>query len=249
MSHDLICGTAEQLGNAEFSDQEFAESLLNFLLDQGTENFDKLVDEGAKCYKGLRYSLPMLGTFEREERQVVEKEKKERLKRQKMDDLKKPENIAALKKTDKGAEKINSYYIQIEQICKDREGTVPYYELISHPDDFMATVDNAFQVSFLIRDNFIGLKIISGEIYVYLVDNPVLTFQSGISAETIQCVSSINPKLWRDNVQKYKIENPLLICDVEQAQAENSFAQITQMEDSDSDWDSNEGFLLNKVLL
>jgi hypothetical protein len=235
MSHDLICGTADQLGNAEFSEREYAESLLNYLsISQGSDNFEKIADEAAKCCKGFRYSLPLLGTFEREERQAIEKERKERMKRQKnTDELKRPENIAALKKTDKGAEKINSYHIQIERICRDRKGCVPYAELITNPDDFMLTVDNAFQVSFLIRDGLIELKKHKGEPHIFLVANPIRSTQSGVSAETVQCVSSINPKLWRENIKRFKIKEPLLISDLECN--DNSLANLTQIEDSDSD--------------
>lgn len=69
MSHDLMGSTVEKLGNVEFSDQEFRDALMNFLTsDTGHENFNKLADEAAKCCSSVRFSNPLLGTFEREVR-------------------------------------------------------------------------------------------------------------------------------------------------------------------------------------
>ncbi len=225
----------EKLGHCDFTDREFKDAIFNFLTaDQGHEDFSKLVSEAAKCSKIFRYSIPLLGTFEREERELTEqdKPKKNRFRgKGTSDNLKKPDKIAAMRKADKGAEKINSYQVQIERICKERDGEeIPYYELITHPTDFMITVDNAFQISFLIRDSLIGLKKEhDGEPIVHLTGIPINRSQfrqhGTQDTETIQCVVSLNPKIWQENVEKYRIREPLLTSNV---QSGESNTQATQ---------------------
>lgn len=118
MSHDLMGSTAEKLGNVDFSDDEFIANLINFLtVDTGIEDYEKLACEAAKAIATARYQLPLLGTFEKDIRIEPEKVQKDRKKRQKNEDeLKQPEKISALKKTDKGGEKINTVVTQIEKV-------------------------------------------------------------------------------------------------------------------------------------
>lgn len=192
--------TVEKLGNAEFSDREYKEAIINFLtINDGTEDYDKLAQEAAKCCMSVKFSMPLLGTFDKEERVIPEKEKKERQKRTKnTEELKKPEKIAALTKSDKGAEKINSYNVQIQRICQKRGSSVPYNELITDPGDFMATIDNAFQVAFLIRDGLIKLETVDEEPHVFVTENTSKASQAQIDPSTTsQCVPFFNPKIWK----------------------------------------------------
>lgn len=95
----------------------------------------------------------------------------------------------------------------------------------------MITVDNAFQVSFLVRDGLIGLKEINDDIYIYVVDQTAKS-KSSISTpnpkpkESVQAIFSINPTMWRENVKKYKIKHPMLdpdYVDLNSSQASQVF--------------------------
>lgn len=45
------------------------------------------------------------------------------------------------------------------QICRlNKNKSVPYYKLIIDPNNFMNTIHNAFQISFLFRDGVIALE-------------------------------------------------------------------------------------------
>jgi hypothetical protein len=229
MGHDLMGTAAEKLGNVEFTDREYLQAITNFVTSRdGNENFRKLANVAAKCSRVYRISIPLLGTFEREEREndgPASAKKKRILKGNKnTDELKRPDKIAAMQKQDKGAEKINSYHVQIERICKKRESEeIPYYELITHPTDFMITVDNAFQVSFLIRDGLIGIRKENGEPIVHLTGAPVASqmfsqSQSTSSKDTIQTVLSINPRKWKESVKRFKVQVPLLVPNLQDSE-------------------------------
>lgn len=51
---------------------------------------------------------------------------------------------------------IFSIYWQLYE--KNKRKPIPYYELVIDPRDMMNTFDNAFQLSFLFRDGYIGFE-------------------------------------------------------------------------------------------
>lgn len=99
------------------------------------------------------------------------------------------------------------------KVCRERNtDTIPYYEFIIHHKDFMKTVDNAFQVSFLVRDSIVGLKNEDNEPLLYLYDCDPMTNQSQHEdTESVQCVLSLTPKVWKQNIKRYKISKPLMV--------------------------------------
>ncbi|CAO1325514.1 unnamed protein product [Diamesa serratosioi] len=216
MSHDLIGSTAEKIGKCDFTDHEYSAGLLNLMtIDYGYENFDSLGEHAIKCCKTSRFLLPMLGTFEYDEGMREEKPKKERQARIKKTVHEKtaPEAVGKLQKKDKGAEKINAVRSEMQRVCRERNtDTIPYFEFIVHPKDFMKTVDNAFQVSFLVRDSIVGLKNDNSEPFLYLYDcDPMVNPSQHEETESVQCVLSLTPKIWKQNIKKYNIKKPLMI--------------------------------------
>lgn len=99
------------------------------------------------------------------------------------------------------------------KVCRERNtDTIPYYEFIINPHDFMKTVDNAFQVSFLVRDSIVGLKNDDKEAFLYLYDCDPMTNQSQHEdTESVQCVLSLTPKVWKHNIKRYKLKKPLMM--------------------------------------
>lgn len=121
MSHDLVSSTAEKLGNVEFSDDEFVMSLLNFITtENAVESFNILLPEANKSIYSTKHSISLLGTFDPSESQSQKPEKvkapRQKRKVATQSEMKAPEKISVLKKSDKGAEKINTTLIQIENV-------------------------------------------------------------------------------------------------------------------------------------
>ena len=64
-----------------------------------------------------------------------------------------PDTVAPSNHEEKRAQKLNQVLVQIKELYQNNGNQpIPYYKLIIDPNDFMITVDNAFQVSFLFRD-------------------------------------------------------------------------------------------------
>lgn len=227
MSHELMGSTAAKIGNSDFSEDEYITALTNMFTEgNGDYNFDQLADAAVKCCKTSQFSVSLLGTFDFDAAPRPEKARKERQKRKtETTETKEPMNVTQLKKSHKGAERINVVRTEIQRVCRERNSdAIPYYELICHPTNFMKSIDTAFSISFLVRDGFLGLKKVNKEPYVYLYD-PDPTRRSQItqhSSDTVQCVMSLNPKGWREYVRRYKIVEPLLkIDDVEEGETED----------------------------
>lgn len=71
-----------------------------------------------------------------------------------------PENINVLDKQDKGVQKVNLIFKQFTKIFSDNNyQPIPFYQFVIDPTDFMLTVDNVLQLSFLAKDgNIVFLK-------------------------------------------------------------------------------------------
>lgn len=222
MSHDLMGTTTDKMGNSDFSEDELIAALTNVLeMESGEYNFDPIADIAAKCCRTSQFCVSMLGTFEYSAAMRPDKPQKERQKAKKGSAVKAPENIRELTKSDKGAAKINIVRLEIQRVCRERNtDCLPYYELICHPQDFMASIDVSFQISFLVRDGFLGLKKINDEPHVFLYDpDPTQQSQRVTSSDTVQSVMSFTAVIWKEKVKKFQIRSPLLKFDMNQSQA------------------------------
>lgn len=218
MSHDLMGSTAEKMGNSDFSEEEFITALTNaFTIDTGEHNFDRLSRISIRCCKTSHFCVPILGTFDYDAGPRPAKLRKERQRaKAQNEEARAPENVKQLTKSDRGAEKINIVRSEVQRVCRQRKtNCVPYFELICDPQNFMKSVDIAFQISFLVRDGFLGLKKIDDEPHVYLNDPDPISQQNqrGNASGTVQCVMSLNTSLWKEKVQKFQIKTPLLNID------------------------------------
>lgn len=222
MSHQLMGSTAEKMGNQDFSEEEYVAALTNLItMDSGTRDFSKLFDAANSCSKSYQKEVSMLGLVKFDNLPRPEKERKERQKKEKNNaPAKAPVNVKQLSDNKQGAGRINSVRSEIQQICRERNvDEIPYFELICHPRNFMKTVDNAFQISFLVRDGFLGLKKIRDEPHIFLYDpdpDAQDRTQPARDHETVQCVMSINPGLWQSKISQFKITHPLLKLEKEQ---------------------------------
>lgn len=241
MSHDLMGSTAEKMGNSEFNDEEYIAALTNlFTVDTGEHSFAKLDDFAVKCCKTSHFLVSMLGTFDFEAGPRPEKERKEsrRAEKKPIGPTKAPTSVTQLTRSTKGAEKINIVRGEIQRVSRERDSDqIPYYELVCDPNNFMKSVDIAFQISFLVRDGFLGLKQVDSEPYVFLVDHDPNTQQTQRTqappSDTVQCVMSFSPFVWQEKVRKFGLTSPLLELDDEIGDEAQDQGEPTMEVDSD----------------
>lgn len=228
MSHELMGSTAEKIGNSEFSEDEYISALTNlFTSNDGDYDFDKLADIAVSCSKPMNFCVSLLGTFDIEAPPRPEKIRKEAQRVKKpLAPTKAPKSIKQLNKSGKGPEKVNIVFKEVQRICQERKtDSIPYFELVCDPQDFMKTVDVCFQISFLVRDGLLGLKRVDGEPIVVL-HNPELNqtqqTQCDRPNDSIQAVSSLTPSLWRQKIKKFMIKTPLIVDNGDENQSEAS---------------------------
>lgn len=212
MSHDLLGTTSEKIGNCDFSEEEYIQCLLELL--GSDEGFEKLGEMATDSCRTMNFHVPMLGTFDYKAPPKPEKEKKERQRAAKTNaQLKAPENVTKISKSDQGAKKINLVRAEISRICKEqRTNQLPYYQLICDPSSFMKSVDMAFQISFLIRDGYLGLTKINDEQFVvsHETSRNRTTNRTRGNMETKQCVMSINPTIWKQKIKQFSLRQPFI---------------------------------------
>lgn len=238
MSHDLMGSTTEKMGNSDFSEDEYIASILNiFTDDHGHESFDRLTDNAVKCCRTFNNTLSMLGTFDFDAGPRPEKPRRERQAKARQTvggPVMVPEHVKEIIKSDHNANKTQDALEEIRRVCLRRKtDSLPYFEVICHPKCFMKSVDIAFQVSFLVRDGLLGLRRDGDQPYIFLYDpNPDAESsqreRQEKSADTVQCVMVFNPIIWRNNVKKYKLRNPLL--ELDKAAADSS-SQVDEPEE------------------
>jgi non-structural maintenance of chromosomes element 4 len=125
--------------------------------------------------------------------------------------------VEKLAKEEKGTNKLNLIMNQINRIYAERgQQPIYYYELITDPDDFMNTVDNAFQLSFLVRDGNIGLSLDEENCPIVRPITKSEQSQKATDSSTVQAIVSLDPKLWRDSIEMYNVQEPLLIVNREE---------------------------------
>ncbi|KAL7049698.1 hypothetical protein ACKWTF_003822 [Chironomus riparius] len=215
MGHDLMGSTAEKMADNNFHEDEYVAAILDLI---SSNQSDKLLEISVECCRTAQFQLSMLGTFTFVstglDETKTQKVKRERHAKSQLGIKKAPENITQIVKVDKGAEKINLMRLEIERICKERKKTsIPYYELIIDPDDYMISIDYAFQLSFLIRDGIMGIARINKEPHVVLKNASSRSEEE--SNATIQTVMSMSPPLWKKEIKKHKIKVALLHLNTE----------------------------------
>ncbi|XP_019553412.2 EP300-interacting inhibitor of differentiation 3 [Aedes albopictus] len=218
MSHDVVHAAMQRMGNSEFSDDEFVGVILSsFDSEEGIENWDKLTREAASIFYMAKHSQSLYGAFEHEP-VVVQKEAKQRTQRQRADygEAKKPDTVDKLLKKEKSAQKLNLIFNQILKIYEQRGKEIPYFELIIDPEDFMNTVDNAFQISFLIRDGRVALLSDSNHEPIIRPTTQKETEQAQRMTETTQAILGLNTRKWREMIERFQVDEPLLILNREE---------------------------------
>ncbi|XP_022118278.2 EP300-interacting inhibitor of differentiation 3 [Pieris rapae] len=133
---------------------------------------------------------------------------RKRVERQQAAQLKAPENVESLEKTDEGSEmvtRVNRFIIKAY-----RNGPISYYRLVLDPTSFSRTVENIYYVSFLVRDGLISVfeDDESGLPFV----KPVPALATGNTAgDKNQVIFSIDMQRWRDLIEAFGIEEPMMV--------------------------------------
>lgn len=198
IGHEIVGIVANKLGHSEFSENVYAGKVLGSISEGNVINWSLFAAKILHIVKIPRFSQPTLGTFNHQSDPVT-KAKKERIVRRKatIAEMKRPEKVTTLQKEEKGAQLLSIVKAQIEkEYLRRRHTPIPYYELILDPDDFMHTIDNAFQVAFLLRDGFVGLALDGNDDPLVYVPTKEQMKLKESDKKTTQAVVGINYAKW-----------------------------------------------------
>lgn len=227
MSHDVVHAAMQRMGNSEFADDELVGVILTtFDTEEGVQDWDKITREAASVFRMTKHSQSLYGAFDAEAT-PVQKVARQRAQRQKVDygQAKKPETVDKLQKKEKSAQRLNVIFAQITELYEKKRAPLPYFELICDPEDFMNTVDNAFQISFLIRDGRVALLVDKNHEPMIRPTTQKENDQGKQMSETTQAILGLNPKKWREIVERFQVDEPMLVLDREADQSVLSQSQ------------------------
>lgn len=110
---------------------------------------------------------------------------------------------------------------------------IPFYRAIIDPTSFMNSVDNCFQMAFLFRDGHLFLDIDSDGLPII---KPVTKSErdSDRYKNIQQLISSLNPSLCNQMIERYAIEEPLLVINRDDLFVSHSLTQQEPIADTSS---------------
>lgn len=209
LGHDIVNTVARFMGEREFDGAAYARAIGQRF---GSDEWDDVFKRIYEIPKVTFWKQSMLGTYVHDEvREAPQKAQKERVVRQKakLTEMKRPDKVENLKREEKGAQLVSMIREKLAALYEER-GPLDYLELIIDPDDYMATVDNAFQVSFLIRDGFLGATITPNRKIKIHVISPRQQKAKEEDSKTIQAVMSLSVNKWKRACQIRRNARPLI---------------------------------------
>ncbi|EDV59034.2 EP300-interacting inhibitor of differentiation 3 [Drosophila erecta] len=203
-NHEVV-GKAIQ-HNTNFTDRMLVTAINDLVFKENEEDWD------AVCSLAIQFGSPlftndsMLPFIDVTPKEVVQKQRAPRKQKSQVTE-KRPEKSDQLERKDEGAASVTHMMKQIRQIYREgNQEPIPYFKLICHPDNFMETVQNALQLSFLVKENYISIE--NGEDGLPLVR--VVNSRSVEENEPAQAICSIDVSFCEKMVDHYNIREPML---------------------------------------
>ncbi|XP_075158561.1 SMC5-SMC6 complex kleisin component Non-SMC element 1 [Haematobia irritans] len=220
------------LANSEFNDGIYQNAISALISHNDTENWKDITRLAIGCSCSVATKSSMLGAIDVELKERVVKERQQR-NRTILSQEKRPETIKQLKRDDKGAEKINILLKQVSDIFRaNNKKPIPYYKLIIDPQNFMNTVENAFQMAFLARDGNIAIERSSNGL-------PLVRLASkdeiDLHPDTSQSICSLNMDLCQRMIDKYDIRKAMLYVPVDIDDENSGENHMENIDEEDSD--------------
>ncbi|XP_017488041.1 PREDICTED: EP300-interacting inhibitor of differentiation 3 [Rhagoletis zephyria] len=211
MNHELMSKVFQQSSlMGSFSEQIYQNAIRQTVATQGDDDWKPFTEIACSIARMARAKSTMLGAYKVEVKERIVKERQQRKKAEQAEE-KRPERVDKLQRQDKGAKKLNIVHKQLVRMFKSNGGQpIPYYQLIIDPKNFMNTVENAFQIAFLVRDNCLAIE--TGEDnypHVRLVRSE----EVNTVKETTQAICTLNVEKCREMIVFYEIQHPLLVIE------------------------------------
>lgn len=213
-----------------FDPTAFAEHLLSFMglnrLEDGEDEqqnggavdgflpqdaWHRVARRAERCFSTAPSFHYMMGSFHAEPpppKQKIERQRKvpsKEAKRIMPTQLKKMED-SHQEATEKEVERILGYLKSYYQ--DDPTSPISYYEFVIDPNSFSRTVENIFHTSFLIRDGLARMYLDNELPCIAPVEEGEV--EAGGTCSRKQCIISISPKMWKDLIEAFDIQDTMI---------------------------------------
>eukprot|EP00099_Drosophila_melanogaster_P003118 NP_001162938.1 Non-SMC element 4, isoform C [Drosophila melanogaster] len=192
--------------NTNVTDRMVATAINDLVFKESEEDWDALCSLAIQFGRPLFTNDSMLPFIDVTPKVVVQKQRAPRKTKSQVDE-KRPEKSDQLERKDEGAASVTHMLKQIRQIYRDgNQEPIPYFKLICNPNNFMDTVQNALQLSFLVKENYISIE--NGEDGLPLVR--VVNSKSVEGNAPSQAICSIDVTFCEKMVKHYNLHEPML---------------------------------------
>ncbi|XP_016975969.2 non-structural maintenance of chromosome element 4 [Drosophila rhopaloa] len=203
-NHEVV-GKAIQ-HNTNFTDRMLITAINEMVFKEHEEDWD------AVCALAIQFGRPlftndsMLPFIDVAPKEVIPKQRAQR-KQKSLVEEKRPKKSDKLERKDEGAASVSHILKQIRQIYREGDNQpIPYFKLICNPNNFMDTVQNALQISFLVKENYISVE--NGEDGLPLVH--VVNSKRVEGNESAQAICSIDVTFCEKMAKYYNLREPML---------------------------------------
>ncbi|XP_049704216.2 EP300-interacting inhibitor of differentiation 3 [Helicoverpa armigera] len=131
--------------------------------------------------------------------------------RQQLAELKAPETVDKLEKTEEGSNMVSRVNRFITKWYKQHQRALSYFHCVLDPDSFSRSVENIYHVSFLVKDGMLAVELDEEHGLPFIT--PVSSTQQerrDINDEK-QFIVSIDMQRWQDLVKAFDIRKPLMV--------------------------------------
>ncbi|XP_016928743.2 uncharacterized protein Nse4 [Drosophila suzukii] len=203
-NHEVV-GKAIQY-NTNFTDRMVITAINELVFKEQEEDWDAVCALAVQFGRPLFSNDSMLPFIDVAPKEVIPKQRAQRKQKSQVEE-KRPTKSDKLDRKDEGAASVTHMLKQIRQIY--REGghqPIPYFKLICNPNNFMDTVQNALQLSFLVKENIISIE--NGDDGLPLVR--VVNSKNADGNESAQAICSIDVSFCEKMAKHYNLREPML---------------------------------------
>ncbi|KAJ8705531.1 hypothetical protein PYW08_012577 [Mythimna loreyi] len=130
--------------------------------------------------------------------------------RQQAAQLKEPEKVDKLEKSEEGSQMVNRVNRFIVKTYKQRQQPLSYFHTVLDPDSFSKSVENIYHVSFLVRDGLISVTLDDEYGLPFITPLSATPEQVDLSDEK-QFIVSIDMQRWQDLISAFDIRKPMMV--------------------------------------
>ncbi|XP_034128625.1 uncharacterized protein LOC117584005 isoform X1 [Drosophila guanche] len=205
-NHEVV-GKAIQY-NTNFTDQMILTAITNIVFKDNDENWDSLCTEVIKYGMPLYTNDSMIAFIDVAPKLHIQKKCAQR-KRKTLVEEKRPKRSDKLLRKEEGSASVSNTLKQIRQIYRSgNDQPIPYFKLICHPTNFMDSVQNSLNVSFLVQENMVHIEPGNDNLpQIRCAANPRTLSTNGSSA---QAICTIDVDFCQKMVKHYNIQEPML---------------------------------------